>query len=179
MDVQRQHECVETLVTEVWKLLHPPPTEMKPSDPAGFGPLPISMTQRCLDTGMDLSLWVENRSTHKASMVSSPDRSVSGWFVAHYKYSHLHAVEWSPNSIFSVLKQTIITPVIPTVVTDFCCCHLQFWEESQVLKQGLEALPVDVSSCISPCAKKLTCSAEIWQHRPPNAPWLIPLQNMR
>lgn len=177
--MQRQHGCVETLATEVWKLRHPPPMEMKPSDPPGFGPLPISVTQKCSDTGMDLSLWRENRSTHKASMVFSPDRSVSDWSVAHYKYSHLHAVKCCPNSIFSVLKQTIITPVIPTVVTNFCCCHLRFWEESQVLKQGIEVLPVDVSSCLSPCARKLTCCAKIWQHRAQNAPWLIPLQSVR
>lgn len=96
------------------------------------------------DTNRDLGLCMENESTHKASMVSSPDGSV-----AHYKYLHLRAAGRCLNSVLSVLKQIIITPMITTVVTNFCCCHLQFWEESQVLKQGIEALPVNVSRCLS------------------------------
>lgn len=67
--------------------------EMKPSDPPGFGPLLISVTQRCSESTEDLGLCVGNESTHKTSMVSSPGRSVSNRSVARYKNSHLRAVE--------------------------------------------------------------------------------------
>lgn len=131
------------------------------------------------DTSRVLGLCMENKTTCEASVVSSPGRSVSDGSVAHYKYFHWRAGEWCPNSILSVLKQTIITPMITTVVTNFCCCHLQFWEESQVLRRGIEALPVDVSSCLSPSAWKLTCSAKMWQHRSQNTLWPMPLQSLR
>ena len=151
--MQRQCGCVETLVTEVWKILHPPLMEMKPSDPSGFGPLLISVTQSCSDTSRDLGLCMENESTRKAYMGCSPGRSVSDGSVAHCKYSHLRTVVWCPNTLFlSVLKQITITPMITTVRTNFCCCPLHFWEESQVLNLRIEALPVDVSRCLSPSA---------------------------
>lgn len=98
--------------------------------------------------------------------------SVSDGSVRHYKYSHLHAVMWCPNSPFlSLLERITITPTITTAVTNFCCCPLHFWEESQVLKLGIEALLVGVASCLSTSAWKLTCCVKIWQHRPQNALW--------
>lgn len=57
--LQSQHGCVGTSVTKVWKLLHPPPMEMKPSDPPSLGPLPVYETQRCSDTGDKLGLCME------------------------------------------------------------------------------------------------------------------------
>lgn len=78
--LQRQHGCVRTSVTKVWRLLHPPPMEMKPSDPSSSGSLPIYETQRCPDTGNNLDLCTE---------VHTSFPSVSEIFVAHCKYQHL------------------------------------------------------------------------------------------
>lgn len=48
---------VGTSVTEVWKLLCPPPMERKPSDLFSLRPLPIY--ERCSDTGNNLGFCME------------------------------------------------------------------------------------------------------------------------